>query len=147
MLHESSHARRISGIALEILGGDSLVLESDCAVAEMADLESGDLWFQSGNLVELSLIEARILAVKWGGAAADDARLSPEASARLLSVLRMELARIFVDVHGKGGTDERGWYRKMFPEAFDRSMARMERSVSRVETEVLRSSLLGLLAV
>jgi hypothetical protein len=138
-------AQGVSQSALEVLGETAHRLESDCELEEFSDFSSGGLWFQPGSLTSLSLLEARILAARWGTLAAEQAGLRPGIAARFVIGLRSELSEMLLRVHGQGGTRERGWHLREFPAIFDRSIDRLRGCVSSVEEDALRVSLLRLL--
>jgi hypothetical protein len=135
----------ISRKALEILGSDSHRLAADCEEEEIADFSSGGLWFQVGTLLQLSYLEARILAERWGGAAASDSGLQPESAASFATMLRCELARCFARIHTQGGTEERNWYLRDFPDVFAHAISRAGGSITAEQAEALRAALLRLL--
>jgi len=135
----------VSESAIEVLGEDARRLETDCEQEELADFNSGGLWFEAGGLTSLSLLEARMLAARWGAIAGDEVGLCPDIAARFAIGLRSELSDTLTQVHRQGGARERGWYLREFPAAFERAIGRLKGRLSRPEENALRAALLRLL--
>ena len=127
--------------ALRVLGADSCQLEIPWDEEEISGIGKGELWLTSGNLVSLSLLEARILADRWGRCAAREAKLDHTAEIHFGVILRSELARVFFRVHEEGGVTEPAWYLRAFPAALDRCIARMDQIAVPDQIRVLRDSL------
>ncbi len=127
----------VVGRALEILGPGCSLQQ------EMASSDEGEegIWLDSGNIRSLSLLEARILAFRWGAAASKAAGLPDDLSGRLPQLLESELATEFNRVHTSGGAADPGWHRRAFPAAFDRVIAAMRQIVPAQANAVLKSLL------
>ena len=124
----------------------SVLGENSCQEYDLRDpgngeaLAIGELWFSAKDIRKLSLLEARMLAARWGGRAAADAGLRNEAGLRLSEFLSAELAREFNQVHDRGGTTDGDWYRRVFPAAFERSIARLK-AITQSQADALLESL------
>jgi hypothetical protein len=130
--------------ALQILGTDSSHLKGPGIESQIGGFDLDELWVSSDNIRRLSLLEARMLAANWGEAAAKEAGLSGQETRHLVDLLRAELMKELDRVHAGGGTAERNWYRRSFPDAFERTIAAME-AISPSQAGSLKGSLLRLL--
>jgi hypothetical protein len=127
--------------ALGILGPDSRLLDSPWQDEEISSLGKAELWLGSDTIRNLSMLEARILADRWGSAAARSAGLDANATFRLIWMLRRELNCEFNRVHGQGGVADRKWYLEAFPSAFDRLAIRFEPHAKSNQVELARKAL------
>jgi hypothetical protein len=137
----------IPSAALAVLGKAAAIPAGEDSEPEPGDLGDIEIWFNSRTVISLSLIEARILARLWGGAAAAYAGLDPDSANRFLAILFRELAREFKAMHAEGGTSQAGWYLSRFPEAFDRTLRGLDDAADSIQSRALRESLLKSLAV
>jgi hypothetical protein len=131
---------RISGEVLKVLGTDAKQLE-DPRLSQMTSGDDEELWLDSRNIRKLSLLEARMLSNTWGIAAAAAAELDPETAVCLCESLRSEFVREFDRVRNLGGTSDRNWYVRAFPEVFDRAIRRLG-EIPPAQAAALRASLL-----
>jgi hypothetical protein len=130
---------------LELLGPDSRLLDSPWQEEEIGSLGKAELWLSPDTIRNLSMLEARILADRWGSAAARSAGLDTAATFRLVWMLRRELNCEFNRVHAQGGVTDKKWYLQAFPGAFDRLAIRFEPHAKSSQVETVRKALLAAL--
>jgi hypothetical protein len=131
-----------TSVALDVLGTGSGRLDAEREQGEISDFDAGGLWLDCGSLINLSLLEARILAALWGGAAAREAKLNDNVADDVVERLRVELSNEFRTIHGAGGTTDRTWHVVRFRLAFDRCLQHTRSIMTQEQGEVLRESLL-----
>jgi hypothetical protein len=94
-----------------VLGTEAVELDAPENYRQLEGFSHGELWMNSFQTITLSLIEARVLAARYAGA-----------DARLADALYHELAKEFTRLHAEGGTTDGSWWRRRFPEAFERAV-------------------------
>ena len=137
----SSEPDLLSEETLRILGPESVRLEGEFAALETADSGQAALWLDSLSILQLSLLEARMLSGLWGSVAGRQAGLGFTASHRLVTALRFELAVEFERIHTAGGTSDRLWYKRRFPAAFRRAVDRLGPELESARAAVVLTSL------
>ena len=106
----------------------------------MPEFDPCEIWMDTDHIRGLSHLEARILAADWGWRAATAARLPAARASDLVDLLRMELTGEMDRIHARGGTSDRGWFRRAFRSAFERVIAKMG-PLSPAKVRSLRQSL------
>jgi hypothetical protein len=106
----------------------------------------GEEWFSEENILELSLLEAKILSARWGDLAATAAGLDEDKRERLCWLLREHLSEEFIGVHQAGGAVA-GWYREAFPRVFDRVLLELHASLKEAQRQAINEALLKALAL
>lgn len=138
---EGADPAAVASQALQILGPDSSHLQDPGIESLIGGFDLDELWVSFNNIRRLSLLEARILAANWGESAAREAGLSAQGAMHLADLLRAELMKELDRVHAEGGTSERTWYKRAFPDAFERAVAAMD-MISSSQADILRKSLM-----
>jgi hypothetical protein len=131
--------------ALSILGPDARLLDSPWQEEEIGSLGKAELWLSKDTIRNLSMLEGRLLADRWGRAAARSAGLDANATFRLIWMLRRELNCEFNRVHAQGGAADKKWYLAAFPSAFDRLAIRFEPYAKSNQVELVRKALHAIL--
>lgn len=86
------------------LGADTLILDDAETLACVDAYRDGEAWMRSGQTLQLSRHEAKVLAERFGGEAAEELGLSPDETRKLVDLFEAELTRTFERRHaGKGG--------------------------------------------
>ena len=101
-LESSARADAIVPEARTVLGGDVRRLDPEEELAAIAGYRRGEPWMRSGETVELSRTEARLLAQRHGGDAAQAIGLDDQQTARLIAVIEGEIAAEFERIHAAG---------------------------------------------
>lgn len=101
--------------ARDALGGGARALDELEARAQLAARERGDPWYARRDTLELCFLEARVLSVRIGAAAAGAARLPGGDRERVAEVARAVLFEVMERVHGEGGRPSSGWFYEEWP--------------------------------
>lgn len=101
--------------ALAALGGGARALGEDEARGQLAASERGDPWYARRDSLALCFLEARVLSVRIGAAAAEAARLPGRDRERVAEVARAVLFEAMERVHGEGGRPSSGWFYEEWP--------------------------------
>jgi hypothetical protein len=101
-LEPHARADAIVPEARTVLGGDVRRLEPGAELAAVASYRRGDAWMRSGETVELSRTEARVLAQRHGQEAARAIGLDAQQTGRLIAVIEGEVAAAFERIHAAG---------------------------------------------
>ncbi len=136
-----ANADLITAGVLQELGAGACAVVSPAKELQIEMFRAGEVWLDCGSIERISMLEARILATKWGGTAAREAGIPVEVAVRVASVLQRELNREFARVHRQGGTSVRNWYKSAFPGAFRRVAADLRSFLDQREVKKIASSL------
>ena len=136
-LEAAADVAAAAAAALAVLGSGSARHSPEAEAEQVAGFGAGDLWMDAGRILTLSLIEARILARRKAEEAAADAGLDEAGTAALAELLRQELTSEFRRVHGRGGSEEQGWYAEPFRAAYRRALERAPVFLSEAQLEAL----------
>jgi hypothetical protein len=145
LLEPISGRKAIVERTLSILGPDARLLDSPWQEEEIGSLGKAELWLSKDTIRNLSMLEGRLLADRWGRAASKAAGLDTNATFRLIWMLRRELNCEFNRVHAQGGVADKKWYVEAFPPAFDRLAIRFEPYAKSNQVELMRKALHALL--
>jgi hypothetical protein len=135
-LEPRARAEAIVPEARKALGGDVRRLEPEEELAAIASYRRGEPWMRSGETVELSRTEARLLAQRHGTDAARAIGLDAQQTARWIAVIEGEIAAEFERIHaaGRGLPADQG---ELFAGIGERSLAKSRAFLSEEEAEKL----------
>jgi hypothetical protein len=114
-LAERADIDAVSSLAVTALGGRARRLPDARAEAQLASRVRGDPWLGRGEVMALSFVEARLLAVRLAGDAATRTGLPPEQREDLAEAIRVELFAAMERVHAEGGRKSGGWIYEEWP--------------------------------
>jgi len=136
----------VARAALAVLAGRGRPLGEDEARAQLDARPRGDPWLAAADVMALSFVEGRILAVRVSGAAGREARLDADGRDRLAEAVRREVFDAVERVHAEGGRPSSGWFFEAWPEIAARVAARAKGLVPADRQEELRAALLRAVA-
>ena len=112
---DGADAEAVAALAAGVLGGRARRLSSARAAAQLASRGQGDPWLGSGEVMTLSFVESRLVAVRIAGDAAARTGLTPERREDLAEAIRVELFAAMERVHAEGGRKSSGWIYEEWP--------------------------------
>ncbi len=112
---DGADAEAVASLAVSVLGGRARRLPSTRAAVQLASRVHGDPWLGSGEVMTLSFVEARLLAVRLAGDAASGAGLTPDQREELAEAIRVELFAAMERIHAEGGRKTGGWIYEEWP--------------------------------
>ena len=128
-----------------VLGAHARALAEPEARSQLAAAERGDPWHSAAEVMALSYVEGRILAVRLSTAAAAAVPALGEARGAAEEAIRCELFSALERVHGEGGRSTSGWIDEAWPGIAQAALARCRSALpAGVEAE-LAACLPGLL--
>lgn len=101
--------------ARDVLGEGARALAADEAEAQLAARRLGDPWLAAGEVMALSFVESRLLAVRLAGELARQAGAGPEQRDAVAEAIRRELFAAMERVHAEGGRRSSGWIYQEWP--------------------------------
>jgi hypothetical protein len=134
-------AASVALAAREALAGRARVLGPEEAASQLAARPRGDPWLSRDEVMALSYVEGRILAVRVSARTGREAGLAPEARERLAEALRIEIFAVLERVHAEGGRSSSRWFYEEWPAVAGRVFARGSAFVPGDLLPALRSSL------
>lgn len=101
--------------ARAVLGRSGRPVEADEAAAQLSARDRGDPWYAARDTLALCYLEARVLSVRIGAAAASAADLAATEAERVTEAARAVLFEVMERVHGEGGRPSSGWFYDQWP--------------------------------
>ncbi len=101
-LERATHADAVAARANEILGGDARRLDDARSTEALSAYRRGEKWMRSGETLELSRVEAGVLARSAAAEAMSAANLDEAQRAQLERILEREIAAAFERIHAEG---------------------------------------------
>jgi len=114
-LSEGADSEAVVSLAVTVLGGRARRLPPARAGVQLASRVRGDPWLGPDEVMTLSFVEARLLAVRLAGDAAARAGLTPEWREDLAEAIRIQLFAAMERVHAEGGRKTGGWIYEEWP--------------------------------
>jgi len=105
----------VASLAVSVLGGRARRLPPARAAVQLASRVNGDPWLGANEVMTLSFLESRLLAVRLAGDAAARTGLTPERREDLAEAIRVQLFTAMERVHGEGGRKTGGWIYEEWP--------------------------------
>jgi hypothetical protein len=143
---EGSDAGAVESLAVNVLGGRARRLPPGRAAAQLEARMHGDPWLGAGEVMTLSFVEARLLAMRLAGDAASRAGLTPEQREDLAEAIRAELFAAMERVHAEGGRKSGGWIYEDWPSIARAALDRCSGPIAPDARRVLAEQLPALLA-
>ena len=110
--------------AVAALGGRARALGAEEARAQLDARPRGDPWLSAAEVMALSYVEGRILAVRVSATAGREAGLDADARDRLAEAVRVEVFAAVERVHADGGRASSAWFYDAWPEIAARVLVR-----------------------
>ena len=110
--------------AVAALGGRARALGAEEARAQLDARPRGDPWLSAAEVMALSYVEGRILAVRVSATAGREAGLDADSRDRLAEAVRVEVFAAVERVHAEGGRPSSAWFYDAWPEVAARVLAR-----------------------
>jgi hypothetical protein len=114
-LVDGTDAGAVASLATGVLGGRARRLAMARAEAQLEAIVRGDPWLGAGEVMTLSFLESRLLAVRLAGDAAARTGLTPERREDLAEAIRVQLFAAMERVHADGGRKTGGWIYEEWP--------------------------------
>lgn len=93
----------VTQAAAAVLEGSAKRADPKAEDAAVASYRAGDRWLARSRTVELSRVEAREIANKYGPAVAREVKLDTATAEQLQAAMLEELTRTFEETHSEGG--------------------------------------------
>jgi len=139
-------AGEVAAGAREALGERTAALGAADAEAQLAARGRGDPWLAAVEVMALSYVEARLLAVRLAAALGRACELTEEEREPLAEALRAALFAAMERVHAEGGARSSGWIHARWPAIAEAVLARGQGAASAPLGAALRRPLAELLA-
>jgi hypothetical protein len=114
----------VARAAAAALGRPARALGEAEARAQLDGRPRGDPWLSAAEVMALSYVEGRILAVRVSAAAGREAGLDADDRDRLAEAVRVEVFAAVERVHAEGGRASSSWFYDDWPEIASRVLAR-----------------------
>lgn len=138
-------ADEVRARAASVLGEEARALPREEAEAQLAARRLGDPWLAAGEVMTLSFVEARLLAVRLSGEFARGAGAAPAQRDAVAEAIRRELFAAMERVHAEGGRRSSGWIYQEWPALAAAAAARCAPSLPAPLAERLAEALPALL--
>lgn len=132
---EGADEEAVTSLATGVLGGRARRLPSPRATGQLASKDRGDPWLGAAEVMTLSFVESRLVAVRISGEAASRTGLTPERREDLAEAIRIELFAAMERVHAEGGRKSGGWIYEEWPSI---ARAALDRCAGPIPPDVVR---------
>jgi hypothetical protein len=136
-LQEGVDATQVAALAGGALGAGSRALSKTQVEAQLAAHRHGDPWLGKDEVMTLSFVESRILAVRLAGEIERRAGSTPDEREAIAEAIRLELVACMERVHAEGGRRSSGWIYAEWPAIAARAVERCPQGLRRQVAELL----------